>query len=67
MNNIIFLKDIVHVLNEPIEIYYKGSFVGEFAINELKETEWMNDKVCSIDADEEQTLCVYLTTLDRMY
>lgn len=63
----IILKDIISILNGTIELYYKSSYIGEFTKENLKETEWINDRVCGIETDKEPTLCVYLTDLNRTY
>lgn len=59
------LKDIINILNGTIELYFKGSLVGLFTKEQLKETEWINDRVSGIETDEEPTLCVYLTDFNR--
>jgi len=66
-NNKIILKDIINILNENIELYYKGSLVGIFTKEQLKETGWVNDRVSGIETDEEPTLCVYLTDFNRQF
>ena len=67
MDNKILLKDILDILNSKIEIFYKGSYVCEFTKEELKETEWINDRIVSIESDEQPTICIYLSDFNRSF
>lgn len=62
----ILLKDIVQLLDGNIELYYKGSWLGEYTAKELIEQKHcLEDKVVSIAANEDiedyDKICVYLT------
>lgn len=65
----ILFKDILDIINSKINVFYKGSYVGEFTKEELKDeyTEWLDDKVISIENEEELIISVYLTSLDRSF
>lgn len=63
--NKINLRDIINILNGTIELYFEGSLIGLFTKEQLKETEWINDRVSGIETDEEPNLCVYLTDFNR--
>ena len=65
----ILLKDILDIINSKIDLFYKGSYVGEFTKEELKYeyTEWLDDRVISIENEEESTISIYLTYLNRNF
>lgn len=65
----ILLKDILDIINSKINLFYKGSYVGEFTKEELKYkyTDWLYDKVISIENEEESTISIYLSSLDRNF
>lgn len=67
MENKILLKDIVDILNSKIELYYKGQYVCDFTNEELKQTLWINDRVVSIETDEESIICLYLSDYNRAF
>ena len=57
----ILLKDILDIINSKIDLFYKGSYVGEFTKEELKyKYKWLYDKVISIENEEESTISIYL-------
>ena len=65
----ILLEDILDIINSKIDLYYKGSYVGEFTKEELKYkyTDWLYDKVISIENEGESTISIYLTYLNRNF
>lgn len=65
----ILLKDILDIINSKINLFYKGSYVGEFTKEELKDkyTDWLDDKVVSIENEEESTISIYLTYVNRNF
>lgn len=67
MENKILLKDIVDILNSKTELFFKGSYIGEFTKKELKNLDCINDRVVSIETDGETTLCVYLSDYNRTF
>ena len=69
MRDKILLKDILDIINSKIDLFYKGSYVGEFTKEELKYkyTDWLCDKVISIENEEESTISIYLTYLNRNF
>ncbi len=63
----IILKDIISILNSGIELYFKGSYVGEFTKEELRKSKWINDRVVGIETDAEPKICVYLSGYNRAF
>ena len=65
----ILFKDILDIINSKINLFYKGSYVGEFTKEELKDeyTEWLGDRVISIENEEELIISVYLTSPNRSF
>lgn len=67
MDNKIVLKDIIDILNSDIELYFKGSYVGDFSKEELRKTKWIEDRVVGLEADGVDKLCVYLSDYNRAF
>ena len=65
----VLLKDILDIINSKIDLYYKGSYVGKFTKEELKYkyTDWLYDKVISMENEGESTISIYLTYLNRIF
>lgn len=65
----ILFKDILDIINSKINLFYKGSYVGEFTKEELKDeyTEWLDDRVISIENEEELVISIYLTSPNRSF
>lgn len=67
----IFLKDIIDLIDSNvIALYYKGSYIDDFCDKDnIKQTNWMNEKVCSIATDDifQNTIEIYLTDINRNY
>lgn len=59
------LKDVVNYLNSKIELYFGDSLIGIFTKEELKKTEYINDRIHVIETDSEPTICVYLSNFNR--
>lgn len=65
MKKTILLKDIIDILPEVVDIYYKGSYVSDFNKDELKQSQWINDKILLIQGCDDQETGVYLTDINR--
>ncbi|XZH99933.1 hypothetical protein ACSXEK_15990 (plasmid) [Clostridium perfringens] len=66
MKDVILLKDIISILPQSINLYYKYSYIGEFNKSELIEGSWWNDKVVLISGEDDSN-SVYLTDKNRSF
>ena len=71
-DKVMLLKDIIDMIQfENIDLYYKGSYCDSYnTIQSIKESSWINDRVCCITYDDsclDKTIEIYLTSIDRKF
>ncbi|MBI6005944.1 hypothetical protein H8J86_08250 [Clostridium perfringens] len=66
MQEIILLKDIISILPELVDIYYKYSYIDKYTKRELKESPWLDEKVSLVIGEDDYT-SVYLTDKNRSF
>lgn len=66
MKDAMLLKDIISILPELMDIYYKYSYIDRYTKRELKQSTWINEKVSLVIGEDDYT-SVYLTDKNRSF
>lgn len=61
------LKDIINKIeDDKFDLYFKGSYIGDFSVDEALKSNWINEKVVSIGT-EDGVLSIYLSEGSREF
>ncbi|HFD2033553.1 TPA: hypothetical protein ACF2DD_002130 [Clostridium perfringens] len=66
MKSALLLGDIIDMLPCRFEVYFKGQYLNAYKKEELYDSEWIEDRVVKIEADEDD-ICIYLTDIGRNF